>query len=84
MYARRSDCLGGGGTGFGAATGLMAVRTGDGAGTTGAGCGDISTVARARCGGCCGCCHGGRAWTGVVVLVGGGVGVGVGDSTMSA
>jgi len=51
-------------------TGLMPVRTGGGAGAAGTGCGDISTVARARVG-----CQGG--WTGAL-------GGGVGDRTMSA
>lgn len=50
--------------------GLTAVLTGDGAGTTGTGCGDIATVARARAG-----CQGG--WTGAL-------GGGVGDRTISA
>ena len=77
MYASTSDCFGAGlaATGLAlastvATTGLMVVWTSGGAGAAGTGCGDISTVARARAG-----CHGG--WTGAF-------GGGVGDKTMSA
>ena len=76
ICASRSDSLGAGfGSGLALAsivgtTGLMTVLAGGGAGAAGTGCGDMSTLARARAG-----CHGG--WTGAL-------GGGVGDRTISA